>query len=282
MKHQLILPKNFDKHEGWNWTLYRMIANSGVFNVTTKDFPYVRVDGNRNGNWTMMEVDGVLIGLDTWDTWAPTSVFKDNLLFDNVLSNVDLILKIQYYKCDYWAEFEKETNIKVRPWTVMPTKDFPLESFKWQNKNHKWLGTVTGKNNRFGRPTWVDWCSNHKEFHSSGEYLVNDTLNDYLERLNECKWGIILKGKQRNHDGKNRRECEFTSCNMPLVMNYIPTYTFDMNPNEHFVYVQNPDDLIILKSLDPKPYVRASEYLWNEHFSPRGMANTLLAIIKDL
>jgi len=280
--HNLILPNNYESNNGWNWTLYKMLAQSKMFNITCKDFPYTRVNNNRNGNWTLMEVDGITIGLDTWDTWAPTSTFKDNGFFDNVLSHVDLILKIQYYKCDYWDNFEKETNIKVRPWTVMPTKDFPLESFKWENKNHKWYGTVTGKNNRFGRQAWTDWCSKTDGFYSSGDYLVNDTLDDYINRLKECKWGIILKGKQRNHDGKNRRESEFTSCNMPLVLNYIPTYTFQMNPNEHFLYVENPDDLIILKNIDPMPYVKASEYLWNEHFSPVGIAKTLLSIIKDI
>lgn len=278
----LFVPEGYEKHEGWNWTLIRMLVNSKMFNIKTKEFPYTKINGTRNGNWTLMEIDGILIGLDTWDTWAPTSTYNDHKLFEKQLKDVKLILKIQYYKCEYWDSFEKLTGIKIRPWIVMPTKDFPLRSFRWKQDNHKWIGTVTGRNNRFGRQAWVDWCSNNKLFHSSGKYLVDDTLDQYINRLKECKWGIILKGKSRNHDGKNRRECEFSSCGMPLALNYKPTYTFNMEPGKHYFYLDKPEDLSRLIDTDPKPFAQASDHLYYEHFSPYGSAKTLLSILGSL
>jgi len=259
-----------------------MLIQSKMFEIKIKEFPWTRIKGARNGNWTMMELDGVTIGLDTWDTWSPTCHFHDAGFFDSELKHVDLILKIQYYDCDYWKKFQNSTGIKVKPWTVMPTKDFPLESFRWENKNHKWIGTVTGKNNRFGRQPWTEWCEKHPKFYSSGSYLVNDTLEEYTNRLKDCKWGIILKGKNKNHDGKNRRECEFSSCGIPLAMTYIPTYEFPMNPNEHFLLLEKPNDLEKLIYTDPKPFAQASDQLYYDHFSAYGAAKTLISIVESL
>lgn len=281
-KRKLYLPHGCDKHQGWNWTLNRMLINSKLFDVEFKKFPWTRVNGARNRNWTMMELDGVTIGLDTWDTWSPTSNFYESGFFEKELKHVDLILKIQYYDCKFWDKFQNDTKIKVKPWTVMPTKDFPLGSFKWENKKHKWIGTVTGKNNRFGRQPWSEWCEKQTDFYSSGSYLVNDTMEDYINRLKECKWGIILKGKNKNHDGKNRRECEFSSCGMPLALTYKPTYCFDMIPDHHYVLLNKPDDLEKLRYLDPEPYALAASQLYYDHFSAYGASKTLISIVESL
>jgi hypothetical protein len=281
-KKKLVLPEGFETHNGWNWTLTRMLAESKMFDISTERFPYVRVDHARNGNWSMMRLNDVLIGLDTWDTWSPSSSFKDAGFFNNELKDVNLILKIQYYECEYWNQFQKETGIPVKPWTVMPTKDFPLEAFQWQSGNHKWISTVTGKNCRFGRQPWTEWCEANNDFYSSGDYVVNDTLEDYIKRLESCKWGIILKGKPRNHDGKNRRECEFASCGIPMALNYEPTYTFPMVPGQHYVKLEKPEDMATLRDIDPEPFALASRQLYYDHFSAYGIAKTLIDIVEKL
>jgi hypothetical protein len=274
--NNLILSKST---RGWNNTLCNMLIKSNIFNVKFIDFPHIRADHARNANWSMMKVNDTTIGLDTWDTLSPTNAYFDNNFFNNKIK-IDLLIKIQYHNCNFWKMFTEKTKIPVTAWTVMPCHHFPLEIFKWQNKNHKWIGTVTGKNNRFGRQPWTDWCSKNNDFYSSGEYLVNDTIDNYIERLKECKWGIILKGKKGAE--KNRRECEFSSCSMPLALNYDPEYPFPMEPNKHYVKLNSPDDLAKLRDINPKPFVEASKQLYNDHFSPKGMANTLLKIISTI
>lgn len=280
MRSKLTLPDGYHRHKGWNWTLCRMLASSKMFNITTKVFPHAKVHGARNGNWCMMEVNDVLVGLDTWDTLSPTAHFHGNGYFDNILKDIKLLIKIQYHSCKFWDNFTKDTGIPVTAWTVMPTKDYPLECFRWQDHEHQWVGTVTGKNNRFGRQSWTDWCSKQNDFYSSGDYLVNDSLESYISRLQKCKWGIILKGKRGAE--KNRRECEFSSCGIPLALNYDPQYPFDMIPNKHFVKLDKPEDMAKLRDIDPKPFAQASRQLYYDHFSPYGMAKTLISIVNKL
>lgn len=283
MKKTLILPKGYNKLIGWNWTLSKMLANSNMFNVKTKNFDYSIVKGTRNGNWSQMILDDAKIGLDTWDTYAPTSSYLDAGFFNSgIYRDLDLIVKIQYYNCTYWGDFIKNTKIPVKPWIVMPTRDFPLRCFQWENKKHKWITTVTGKNCRFGRQPWTDWCSNNQDFYYSGSYIVNNTLEDYISILKNCKWGMILKGKQRRHDGKNRRECEFTSCGIPLAMNYKPTYLFEMEPNKQFILINKPEDLAKLRDINPEPFAQASRQLYYDHFSDYGAAKTLIKIVEQL
>jgi len=280
IKHKLLLPTGFRKYDGWNWTLCRMLEKSKLFVVDEFTFPYQAVRGARNGNWCTIQVDDIRIGLDTWDTYSPLCNYFDNGFFDNIFKDIKLIIKIQYYDCTFYKGFTEKTGIKVSPWTVMPTKNFPLECFQWENKSHKWITTVTGKNNRFKRQPWTKFCEDHKDlFYSSGAYTVNDNTDSYIDRLKECKWGMILKGKTRNHDGKNRRECEFTSCGMPLALNYVPTYPFSFKPKDNFVLLEKPEDLLLLKDINPEPYSRASRDLYYSHFSTFGIAKTLLNIL---
>lgn len=276
MRNKLVLPEGYDKYQGWNWTLCRMLAASKCFDVSTEIFPHAKFHGARNGNWSLFKINGKLIGLDTWDTLSPTAHYHGNGFFKDILKDVKMVIKIQYQPNRYWNEFTKDTGIPVSSWTVMPTRDFPLESFQWENKKHKWISTVTGKNNRFGRQPWSMWCEKQDDFYSSGEYLVNDKLDSYIDRLKECKWGMILKGKRGAE--KNRRECEFTSCGIPLALNYDPYYPFDIKPGVHYVRLNNPEDLATLRDINPEPFAKASRQLYFDHFSSYGMAKTLIKI----
>jgi len=281
MRNTLVLNEGYDRLNGWNWTLCRMLAKSKMFKVSTANFPYGRVNGARNSNWCTLEVNGIRVGLDTWDTLGPTANFYQAGYFNkgSVYDGIKLLIKVQHYPCKFWDEFTKNTNIPATAWTVMPTHHFPLEYFQWSNKKHLWFGTVTGKNNRFGRQPWSDWCANQDDFYSSGEYLVNDTMDDYLDRLKECRWGIILKGKKGAE--KNRRECEFTSCGMPLALNYEPAYPFPMKAGRDYVLLKRPEDMASLRDICPEPFAVASRRLYFDHFSPFGMAKTLIRLVEQ-
>jgi hypothetical protein len=279
---KLILPKGYNNYNGWNWTLCKMLARSGVFEVSEMEFPFKAIPGVRNGSWNTIELDGVRVGLDTWDTWSPTCHYYDNGLFNNVLKDIKLIFKIQYYKCDYWDKvFPEKTGIKVLPWTVMPTHHFELEKIKWVNKKHRFVASITGRNNRFGRQPWVDEAKKHQDFYTKTDYVSTDPQDDYMQILSDCKWGLILKGKQRNHDGKNRREVEFTSLDIPLAMNYVPSYPFKMDPGVHFYKLEKPEDILKLRDVDPLPFVEASRQLYRDYFSPVGMSKLLIKLVKE-
>jgi hypothetical protein len=290
---KLYLPIEYDYRHNWNYTLCKMLAKSGMFEIEKRKvsskanpfdqyFPYPNTRGARNNLWTPMELDGCLIGLDTWDTLGPTSVFEDVGYFQEgkVCNKFDHIIKIQYHKCPYWDDFTKRTGKTASGWTVMPTHDFPLENppFQWKYKNHKYVTSLTGRNNRFGRQPYVDWCAKNKGYYTKPDYKSTDPRDEYFKILDECKWGLILSGRRGAF--KNRREVEFSCFGMPMVLNYVPEYSFPMEPGRHFVLINNPHDLEKLKDIDPRPYAEASKELWNDRFSSQGMAKTLIETIR--
>jgi hypothetical protein len=291
-KPKLVVPIEYSQSVSWNNTLTRMLIESNVFDIsyektsskknpTDQYWRYPNFPGSRNNNFTSLKVNDCLIGLDTWDTLSPVWHFEQAGFFkkpDGLLSNYNLIIKIQHYKCQYWNEFEKRTGIRSSAWTVMPTYIWPYNPapMNWENKNHKYVTSLTGRNNRFGRQPWVDFAAKQKDFYTKTDYVSTDSFDDYINILKECKWGMILKGRRGAE--KNRRESEFSSCGIPLVLNYIPEYPFEMIPNKHFVYIEKPEDMAKLRDIDPKPYSEASRFLWNNYFSPVGMAKTLIKL----
>lgn len=281
---RLVLEEGYEQRVGWNWTLSRMLASSGRFEVVSRPFPQLRELPRhaRNVNFNLMELDGVLVALDTWDIFDPTALYHHHGLFakGRALGDVAMILKIQHRPCPYWDLFERETGIPVRAWTVMPSAVFPLGCFRWRDEGHRYLATITGRNGRFGRQPWVDACQADSRFYAKG-YNDKDDLEIYVEVLRGCRWGLILQGKGRNSDGKNRREAEFTSCGMPLAMNYCPHYPFEMEPGKHFVWLKSTADLALLDQIDPRPFAAASRQLWAEGFSPKGMASTFVQLVRQ-
>lgn len=282
MKPLLFLPEGWERDlTYWNKTLCRMLIASEVFEVGLEVFYRPWVKGTRNTSFHLMRVCGKVVGVDTWDTYEPTATYLEEGLFRSFGGlNLHRLIKIQHYPCEFWMRFSQETGIKVVPWTIFPNSEFPLGSFEWKEGEHKFLGSITGRNERFGRQIWIDWCKENKEFYATSDLVgKRNSMEDYVKLLEDSKWGVILKGKKKNHDGKNRRECEFSSCGMPLAMDYIPTYTFPMVPEVDFVFLKEPEDLLRLKHIDPAPFAARSKRIYEERFSPKGMANTMLTLI---
>lgn len=283
MKPKLALPLDWESFEYWNHTLCRMLVSSGVFEVELKTFPLIRLPGTRNGNFHQMAVNGKVVGVDTWDTRDPLHAYVRQGFFTSAgpCHHLDMVVKIQSAHPDsFWDDVSAAIQIPVRPWTIFPSSFFPLGFFQWKNKSFKYTSSLTGKNNRFGRQVWVDWCKQTTDFYVKEDYTGKDELEDFKIILQNCKWGTSLSGRRGAF--KNRRECEFTSCGMPLAMNYVPSYAFDFIPDRHFVHLQKPEDLAKLRDIDPEPFADASKQLYREHFSPEGMANDLVTMVKNL
>ena len=278
----LELPVDWRKHlTYWNKTLCRMLIDSGMFRVTDTLEPFPARAGVRNCNFHVMRIDGKVVGVDTWDTWDPSAAYFTKGLFSE-WPHMCRLLKIQYYPCKFWEKFTAETHIPVGPWTIFPSSEFPLGHFQWQAETKKdFVGSLSGRNDRFGRQKWMDWCRAQPDFHVQKHNRYKVPATEFLKTMQQCEWGISLKGKQRNHDGKNRRECEFSSCGIPMVLNYIPTYPFPMQPMVDFYYVEKPEDLAALRTVDPRPFALASRSLYENYFSPKGMSRTLLRLISN-
>lgn len=255
-----------------------MLVNSNMFNVFLERMPR-QPQVVRGANCHLIRVNGKTILIDTWDSYSPTSNMINEGYFDHPgFKDVDLIIKIQYYKCPFWDEMSQKIGKPIRPWTMFPNSTWPLSPFKWTYKPHKLMGILTGKNDRFGRQPWVEWCMKQTDFEAGYNLRIEET--DFINKLINCRWGLILKGKTHDHDGKNRREVEYSSCGMPLVLTYQPTYDFPMVAGEHYVYLTKPEQLEQLRQIDPRPFAERSAELYHDHFSPQGMAKDLLKLCK--
>lgn len=282
----LVLPLQHKSVESWNTTLMRMLEQSKMFDVSWANMPMApSIPGNRRGwNFNIMKLDGVSIALDTWDDNAPTSLYHASHLFDKgaCFADVKLILKIQYRDNPFITDFVKNTGIKVTPWTIFPSRVFKMGAFKWENKAHKYLVSTTGRNSRFGRIPWVEYCKKRGDCYVPEQHVNHkDEESIYYQTLADTCFGLVLKGLPRS-DGKNRRETEWASCSIPLILNYQPTYQFPFKASEHYIYMTKPEQLDTLKDINPQPYSDAITQVYNDYFSPVGMAKELIRLVDTL
>lgn len=286
-KHLLTLPpgwrsKSFGKFVSWNWTLVRMLATSGVFEIAETDLPKINLPGVRNANWCVLGVNGKLVGLDTWDSADPLKAYleSEDTACRAAISTLSLIVKIQYFSNPYWDRLRIQCPVPLTSWTIFPTHDFPLGFFTYDaDKAHKYLATTTGKNGRFGRQQWIEAGRQIGGFRTKNDFNDKDDRHEFLDILTQCRWGLCLKGAWCAP--KNRREVEYSSCAMPLALNYMPSYPFDFAPNEHYLYLEKPQDLITLRDVNPEPYAKASKHIYDNHFSPAGMAKSLIKLVTE-
>ena len=219
------------------------------------------------------------LGLDSWDSASPTDTLMKLGYFDpkGMLANVRFVLKIQWQPLPLWDELFAKTGIPVTPWTIFPSREFPLEAFQYDpTAKHIYTGAINGVM-RYGRTDYRNMAQKHQDFYVSiGS--KDDTMDEYLNILRACRWGISLCGK-RGTDGKNRREIEYVSCGMPLALNYCPHYPFPFFPERDFILLKSPDDLLRLRDTDPAPFAEASRQVYRDHWSPVGMSRTLIQLV---
>lgn len=276
------------RYASWNVTLHKMLASSGRFTVRHEPLPRItdrsggRIAGRVSPNFSAFKIDGRLIVLDTWDTDSPTvNCWKAGYFSPGgMFADAALVLKIQWEPKPIWQQFTEETGKTITPWTMFPSREFPLEWFRWQAHGpHLYLATLTGAE-RFGRGAFKDIAQHWPNIYSKPRGQ-KDPIADYLRILETCKWGVSLVGK-RGTQNKNRREVEFASCGMPLALNYIPSYPFPFQPGTHFVFLKEPRDLSRLATMDPRPFAERSIALWRDHFCPVAMADKLLTLLDGM
>ena len=269
MALKLEFPRQMRQLTDWNRMLLQSLAESGEFDISYTELPHTSSTRRFRKNFHFMRLDGVMIGVDTWDFALPTTSG------DPILNYADLLLKIEYRPYSIWEGVEQRHQARVSAWTMFGYECFPTESFQWNARNrHKHLCVFSGHQKRSKR-RWL-------KFMRAQNWPVygKQSVADYMELICNMRWGVILQGRAGEHcDGKNRREHAYTSLGMPLALNYQPHYPFPMNAGEHYVYLKDPEDLLSLQDIDPAPYAEASRQLWVDHFSPIGMARTLKALI---
>ena len=291
---KLRLPCGYQTIQKWNGSMMRSLAESGLFEVMEKEFPKPDENVRRWLYWSVFEIDDWKIGLDTWDTDVPASDFArlGALARGGMYSDLSVILKIQHRPHELWDSIEAKFGIPLRSWTIPASHDFPLGYFQWRPEGHAHTACLTGNLKRGYRAGWATWARQQKDLAVSPKVRRGRDIQQaerdinrgqFLDILKGCKWGVSLKGlKRSSHDGKNRRECEFASCGVPLALNYQPHYEFEMRPGHEFVMLETPEDMAKLRDIDPTPYAEASTRLYEQRFSPVGAAKTLVEILRKL
>jgi hypothetical protein len=281
------------RYRHWSNAMMNHLANSGYFEVKYEDFPPELLFDNRRAQFlAFFKVDDDLFGVDTWDSHYPTLKAQEAILASDFYSSTKMIFKTQRTNEDdkdgSWEKFENETGIKTSNWTMFPTEKFKLGSFSWlDNPYKKHYGIISGKR----RPKWMGYYRNDPDFFVPPEIpesrstvkVSSDriTFDGFLELLKNSLWGVSLHGKQiKGMDCKNRREVEYSSCGMPLVLNYKPEYQFPFNAGEHYYYVEKVEDLKNIKNVDPMPFHYKSLEAYEKWFSPQGSAKIFLDLVE--
>jgi len=275
----------------WGKYLLKKIAEDNIFK-TKYILNHPRISGGRMDNkFTPFILNGKKCLIDEWDYSYPTVyVNKEYIKKNPFLSDLKYIFKIQYCKHDkkIYDDIKQDLNVKVLPFFIFPRHDIPLEIFKWKNENHKYSAMFSGRVWR-GRNRWKAVMDSDKTFFSTVNnpdckiesqrfnYVSND---DYIVLLKQMKWGLSLVGK--GCGGKNRREVEYMSYGMPMVLNYIPIYPFSFIPNKDFLYLEKPEDLQKLKHVDPLPYSIRSAKLYKKYFKPENLGKALITLFGHL
>jgi hypothetical protein len=266
------------------------LIDSGLFEVKYEDFPpELDVDNRRIQFLAFFKVDGDLFGVDTWDSHYPTICSKEKIAESDFYKDTKMIFKTQRPNetDDTWKEFEDYTGIKTSNWTMFPTEKYPLGSFSWlDNPYKKYYGIISGKR----RPQWMEYYRDNPDFFVPPEVPVEKSntkvssdrvsFGDFMKILKETLWGVSLHGKKlKDMDCKNRREVEYSSCGIPLALNYKPEYSFPFNAGEHYWYFENMEDLKNIVDVDPMPFHYKSLEAYEKWFSPKGSTQVFLDLI---
>ena len=264
----------------WPRAVCQHLFKSNQFKIELHDINPSDTGAFKSHMSSLIKLDDKWALIDTWDNPNPTLELYQKGHFQNTFpfNKLSIIFKIQYKPKPIFNEIAGATGIPIMPLSMFAHRDFPLEAFEWQMENHKHVISHFRLGPRLGkRLKWLSPYYDKKKFNIYSH--KNDfEFEDYIETLADTRWGLILGGKGQL-DRKNRREVEFTSLGMPLAMNYIPYYKFKMIPNRDFVYLEKPEDIYNLKYIDPYPFAQRSKYLYENYFSPKGMASLLVDYI---
>lgn len=262
-------------HHSFNEAYHEILIRSGLFNVIKKEMDeyteFIEISKlifNRHkfGGVSFIKINGKLIVLDT--SFEKSKTLK--LIETGIFKKYKLSLYVKYEPDD---EISSLIGCKVINWVMFPANFSVVNNFKWSTENHKHLATLASGRNSLkilGRKPWFNKAQEHPDLFMT--YVCCDPTQ-YFESLKYSKFGIILSIRR----DKNTREYEFISNYTPMALNYCPVYPFSFEKDIHYKYLDNPDDLLSLKYIDPKPFSHKSKQLWNDYFRPDKAAALLLS-----
>ena len=187
--------------------------------------------------------------------WCDQNILKSSLI---LLGNGDVKVEGEQLK-------QYDPNLNVKPWIYWPRRPMLLEKIL---KNHNilsydkreiesiFIGNYENSVQEKFRKTTTDWSKVLTEFHCTKGFVKKFSLDEYLMKLRNSKYGLCLRG----YGTKCHREVELMAFGtVPIVT---PEVTVDsyMEPfieNTHYIKVNSPEE--IKEKIDS-----ISEKKWNE------------------
>lgn len=221
------------------------------------------------GGLCFIKINGALIMLEAF----MRPIHNHKLFSNGTFSNIKPDFWVSFY---HDPDFEDMIKCPVRPWVMFPCGFNFIQKFEWY-KPKKYIGTITSGKASSVLMRRTDWINHAKTI--DGFFATDHQINQdkYLEAISNSTWGIILSYRRL----KNTREYEYSSCGMPLALNYQPIYEYPFNPNEHYILMNEPQDLEKLKDANPYHYSRQSKWIWNNYLRPDKAAALLLRMINQ-
>ena len=209
-----------------------------------------------HGGMAFIRINGELIIIDTQYEEERSHEFHKIGLFSNMRPKL-------YVKMENDKAMSLKLGCPVRSWVQFPAGWHLVDKFKWGDKRPLRTAILVSSKNSLrimNRTSWFSMADKLETFDTA----IGIKQSEYLKHLSRSKWGVILS---RDND-HNTREYEFISNHVPMALNYWPECNFPFYPNEHFLFVESPRDLKKLMEVDPEPFHKQSEMLWNTYFRP--------------
>jgi len=270
------------------------LRDSGLFEIKEHDDHLKVMRGERA---TILYYNDKKIYLDFWEYNTPSftgKVYRENF---------DLVIKLQCKnltddefirrcrKKNILGELKNEELVefknKIVPWTFFPSR--VMKKFSGGDIEKLPTEQVAFFCGKF-------WKSRHnicKSLESQGIEIIKSQqevrsgrpLSDpeYVRKMKTSKYGLILSGRgSMMSEAKNRREVDYMMIKKPVLMNYKPRYYNPLEPDKHFIFIDQNTQIDKLEELYNINEIAENGYQWYlENSSPMGAAKTFLQIMND-
>ncbi|CAK0760337.1 hypothetical protein CCP1ISM_90009 [Azospirillaceae bacterium] len=279
MKHDLVIDKNWKTGHSFIKWCYELLIKSEMFNVFEEDMKVHRkLDDIKSklgklkflqlADMSFFKIDGKMIVLDTWSSASHAKAFADLGLFKGLNHRL-------YIKIHETEEIKRLYGYKTFNWIIFPCGDQFVNKTVRKDSGWKYDTFFTSGPHSLRtqkRFYWYDHCLKSDRMFATNQKL---STQEFIDVMGDSKFGLITS--IRNY--KNTREYEFISNGMPLVLNYRPKYDFPFEPNKHYLFMTNPNDLVRLRTLNHKPFADASKYIWENYYRPEAAAKYLISAL---
>jgi hypothetical protein len=236
------------------------------------------------GRWNQactILVNGKRVFLDTWDYDGPAACISQK-------HRIDLIVKIQAKPC--WT---KQDGIPVTGWSMFHTAQM---NWLWKLEERRvdramireirpYRCGFTGRSWKMRRP-WTGVCELVPHFDLEtwpGRKRLHDT-DAWVKRTHQWSCGLVLQGKHGGMtQGLNRREVEFASLGVPMILNYQPHYPDPMVSGVHYLYCAKPEwiNSCIDKAINDGEYlVKNAREWWERNASVAGLCKSFCTLME--